>query len=113
MSGSPSWLEILSHPFKFYVLSPLHIMVLIIVGVGAGLAYALGLNRLLKLSPEIDWWAYIVLGLIGSFGTDVILSFLVYYFFWPAWVYANRLVLLLEVICGAFLLPYILFKPFS
>lgn len=78
-----------------------------------GLVYALGLGRRLKLSPQIDWWAYILLGLVGSFGTDVMMSFLVYYFFWPGWIYANRLVLFFEVIFGAFFLPFLLFKPFS
>lgn len=112
MSPSPNWLEILAHPFKFYILSAVHIAVLVIVGVSAGLLYAFALGRILKLSPQIDWWVYIVLGLIGSFGADVLISFLVYYFFWPTWIYANRWILLVEDILGAFSLPFILFKPF-
>lgn len=113
MTLSTPWLEILAHPFKFYVLSTIHIAVLVVVGLSAGLAYTFFLGRSLRLSPQIDWWAYILLGLIGSFGTDVIASFLVYYFFWPTWIYANRWILLIEDALGAFLLPFILFKPFS
>jgi hypothetical protein len=113
MSSSPKWLEILADPFKFYVLSTLHITFLVIVGVSVGFAYTFGLGRKLKLSPQIDWWAYILLGLVGSFGTDVMMSFLVYYFFWPGWIYSNRWVLLFEDIFGALLVPFLLFKPFS
>lgn len=113
MSSSPNWHEILAQPFRFYELSIAHIAFLVVLGLCVGLAYILGLSRKLKLSPEIDWWAYIILGLIGSFGADVVMSFLVYYFFWPQWMYANRLVLAVEDAVGAFLLPFIIFKPFS
>lgn len=113
MSAAPTWSEILAEPFKFYVLSTVHIAALGIVGVAVGLVYALGLGRALKLSPQIDWWAYVLLGLAGSFGADVVLSFLVYHFLWPTWIYANRWLLLFEDILGAFLVPFILFKPFS
>jgi hypothetical protein len=113
MSSSTTWLEILAHPFRFYELSFVHIAFLVFVGLGVGLAYILGLSRKLKLSPQIDWWAYLLLGVIGSFGTDVVMSFLVYYFFWPKWMYANRLALVLEDVIGAFVVPFIIFKPFS
>jgi uncharacterized membrane protein YeaQ/YmgE (transglycosylase-associated protein family) len=113
ISASPNWLEILAHPFKFYVLSTFHIAVLAVLGISVGFAYALGLGRVFKLSPQIGWVAYVVIGLVGSFGADVMLSFLVYYFYWPPWIYSNRLLLLIEDILCAFLLPLILFKPFS
>lgn len=112
-SASPTWLDILSHPFRFYVLSTVHIAVLVAVGVSAGLLYAFGLGRTLKLSPQIGWVAYVIIGLVGSFGADVLLSFLVYYFYWPTWIYSNRWLLLIEDVLGAFTLPLILFRPFS
>lgn len=113
MTSSPTWFEILSNPFRFYVLSVAHISFLALLGISVGMAYIWGLARKLKLSPEIDWWAYLLLGLVGSFGTDVLMSFGVYYFFWPNWMYANRLALALEDILGALLVPFVLFKPFS
>lgn len=110
---SPTWLEILIHPFRFYILSTVHVLFLVAIGLATGMAYICGLDRKLKLSGQVDWWVYIVLGLVGSFGADVVLSFGVYYFFWPMSMYANKWILMAEVTLGAFFFPFLLFKPFS
>lgn len=113
MTSSTTWTAILADPFRFYLLSVAHISFLAVLGLSVGFVYIWGLARRLKLSPEIDWWAYLLLGFLGSFGIDVLMSFGVYYFFWPNWMYANRLALAVEDILGALLVPFVLFKPFS